>query len=106
MADNRGYLSTASLLLVTTAVLMGASLISAGLVMSAAPVGAAYRIVIALGLGCLLAGLILGGLDLVRNVALLGCDVWNVRSVAGPLRLRVLLLCLGALLVALSLFLI
>ena len=106
MADNRSYLGTASLLLATTAMLLAGALIATAWVLTSATPGTAYRVCVAFGLGCLLASLILGGLDLVRNVALLGCDAWNVRGVAGPLRLRVILLCLGALFAALSLFLI
>ena len=106
MVDNRSYLSTTSLLLASTALVTGSSLVTAGLVLTTGSVGSAYEVCIALGLGSLLASLIMGGFDLIRNVAMLGCEGWNVRRVTGSLMLRIVLLCLGTLLMVLSLFLI
>jgi hypothetical protein len=106
MANNRDYLIPATGLLLTTAVLLAASMVMAAMALTSVAVGIDYLVCIAIGLACLIASLVLGCQDLVRGIALLGCEDWSVRRMMRPLAVRLVLVCLGTFFMALSLFLV
>ena len=104
MSANRTYLTVGSVLLSGTVILMGVSIGASGLVLSGTTVSAGYSVCVGIGLFSLLISLVIGCYGMTKSLLWLGCEQWNVRMVARLFVSQIVFLCVGILLLVISLF--